>query len=290
MKYFEFICGRDTNLVSYASFVLGRSKGFAAELLRKGDVRLDGVKIREDSDVKRGSKLGFYVTERVFAEALGEIYSDDNVFAAFKPSGIESAGDFSLEERLSALLGRSVRAVHRLDTNTKGVNLFALNDESESELLKAFRERRIDKEYRADVFGNPAGSAVLSDYLIKDPEKGLCRVTERKVRGAFEIVTGYELIGSTVFYADKSRGKQSEAVKISSLLVRPKTGRTHQIRAHLAYKGLPIVGDCKYGDYRLNRLVGETVQRLVCVSLCGDFPSESVLSYLSGKKISCQFL
>ncbi len=326
MKYVEFRCLRNASLSSYTAMVLGCGKNRVLRLIKNGDVRLSGRKIKDDAEVLTGDEVGIYLADDFYEKVFDVIYRDENVIVVFKPAGIESSGDFSMEERLSAFFGTPVYACHRLDTNTTGVNLFAFNETAREEAFSAFKERRFSKEYIADVFGNPEKHALLSDYLVKDAEKGKCRVVGSMVKGSAPVITEYELKAQSFFlpkgcvpdgeskafsinaktardnclkraeFNEKTSEKQKcgafaeEKIKISTLLVKPQTGRTHQIRAHLAYKGLPVVGDCKYGDFALNKLVGETRQRLACVSLTGEFPKNGKLYYLSGKNFSRQLV
>ncbi len=159
-----------------------------------------------------------------------------------------------------------VRFLHRLDRNTEGLIAFAVGEEAEREFLACFRERRVEKIYLARVFGTmPAAHGVLSAYLEKDAAGARVRVNERG-RGE-RIETEYEVLA---------------AGEISLLRIRLHTGKTHQIRAHLAYLGHPVVGDMKYGDAAKNRALHRTRQCLVAKELC--FDAAGPLAYLKGKR------
>ena len=130
--------------------------------------------------------------------------------------------------------------------------------------MRAFRGRSVGKEYLARVIGTPSPAhAVLEAYLIKDAASSRVQITDRPV--GEKIVTEYEVLSS------------SEGTSL--LKVTLHTGKTHQIRAHLAFIGHPIVGDEKYGDGAFNRAHHATRQRLVAKRLrivCGGS-----LSYLA---------
>jgi len=275
MKYIEFRTKRGAKASEYISRLFGISTARVKSLFSDGDVRIEGKRTKIDLSVKTGDKIGFYINEREYERfCFREVYRDDNVIFIDKPVFVESSGDFSCEERLSAILGIEVKACHRLDTNTTGLNAFALNDKSEREMLEAFREKRVFKTYHAWVFGKPEKTARLKDFLFKDAKKNRCFVSAVPQRGAREIVTDYTLV---------AKDGQS-----SLLEVHPVTGRTHQIRAHLSFHGLPVVGDGKYGDFSLNKKCGFSTQRLRCVAMSFDFPPSSPMFYLSGKNFSCE--
>ena len=158
---------------------------------------------------------------------------------------------------------------------TGGLLIFTKDEASYEAALEAFEKRTMEKYYTCRVKGCPAKQkAVMHAYLRKDAQLSRVAVTDYPARGALEIVTGYRVL---------------EAGEYARLEVELMTGRTHQIRAHLAHIGHPILGDDKYGDRALNRKLGLKKQQLWSTRLV--FHASGVLAYLEGKSVSvdCPF-
>ena len=163
-------------------------------------------------------------------------------------------------------------AVHRLDRNTMGLVVFALNKPTETEMLRVFKVRDIDKTYSAVVTGTPkSGNVVLKAFLFKDAKKSQVYISPVSKVGYVPIETHYKVIK-----------RQNE---LSLLEVELVTGRTHQIRAHLAYEKLPIVGDGKYGNNNVNRKYRCKEQLLACTKVAFHFDAKSPLHYLDNKTV-----
>ena len=246
--------------------VKGVSFSAVMKLLRNKDVKVNGTRVNKDLKINAGDKVEIYYSPKI-EEPISVIYSDENVLIVDKKSGYTSEEIFEFLSKKE-----QVYFIHRLDRNTSGVMVFAKNETAEKELISGFKNRSFIKIYAASVFKKMEKKEdVLTAYLIKDAEKSTVKIYDKKVNGATEIKTGYKVIS----YDNKSN--------ISRLQVRLYTGKTHQIRAHLAFIGHPIVGDGKYGDNKMNKAVKVKSQILNAYSITFNFDKENVLYYLDGK-------
>ena len=265
------------------------------EAIKKRDVRLDGVRITGDVRVQAGQEVRVFWPKSVVAAKpqkkalpLPEIvYEDEHVLLINKPQGIASqneddplSGDTALT-RVKAYLESvaqntdHLHLCHRLDVQTGGLLLFAKDDEAFDSAMAAFSERSFQKYYTCLVKGCPAKrEAVMRAHLRKDAQISRVSITDYPARGSLEIVTAYRVI------------QPGDNAKLEVELI---TGRTHQIRAHLAHIGHPILGDDKYGDRTLNRMLGVRRQQLWATRLV--FHAEGALSYLNGRTftVKCPF-
>ena len=227
-----------------------------AAFLRR-DVKIDGKRVLKDTRVREGQELKVYLPEGEEQVPLEVIYEDADVLLVNKPGGISVEPDEKGGVTLTELCERHVEgmaaACHRLDNQTCGLCLFAKNEEALNILQQVFRERSMEKYYECLVRGIPKPpQAECRAWLLKDAEAAKVRVTDTPSEGAKHIVTGYDTL---------------EAGPVSRLRVHLITGRTHQIRAHLAALGHPILGDDVYGDRAWNREQKVRLLRLCAVSL-----------------------
>ena len=164
---------------------------------------------------------------------------------------------------------------HRLDRNTLGLVLFSKNDTVNTILTEKFKNHEIEKHYIAKVYGMlPKKNDTLIHYLFKDTKKSIVYISDKCKPGYKKIITFYNVL---------SYDKEENS---SVLDINLKTGRTHQIRAHLAYIGHPIIGDGKYGNNLINKKFNQKTQLLYSYYLKFNFNSYSgILDYLNNKEI-----
>jgi 23S rRNA pseudouridine955/2504/2580 synthase len=236
----------------YPTLAFGR----AQKLMRTGQIRVDGKRARGDTRLAAGQRVRIPpldVTPRSErpapsvgprdAEALraAVLYRNDDVIAIDKPSGLPVQGGTHAERHLDAMLdalrfgaAERPRLVHRLDRDTSGVLLLARHARAARWLTAAFRARETKKLYWACVVGRPKMDEGRIDVaLAKLPGRAGERVVADEDEGK-RAVTEYRVVDSA-------------GTTASWLALMPATGRTHQLRAHCAALGTPILGDGKYG-------------------------------------------
>lgn len=244
--------------------------------LRKKDIKINGKRVSENVTIFENDKIQVYISDTLLEGSvnLDIIYEDKNILLINKPINIEVTGQNSLTDvvhRLYKLQEFLPMPCHRLDRNTSGLILFAKNQTALDILLDKFKHHEIEKHYLALVYGVPKKkSERLISYLFKDSSKSLVYISDVPKKGYLKIITSYSLI---------------ESINNTSLLdVEIETGRTHQIRAHLSYIGLPIIGDGKYGINEINKKFKAKTQKLVSYKLKFSFIKDSgILNYLNGK-------
>ena len=237
---------------------------------RRRDIMVDGVRTSLDAVIKSGSVVTIYPKNK---REIKVIYEDDNLLACYKPKGIASEGEVSFYTLVVAAKG-NVRLMHRLDTNTDGVLLFAKNDVAYRELYDAMKSGSIRKEYLAEVYGVPQeiGEVSLDYYYKKDIEHGRAIISDLPKEGFVPVHLSFIV-----------RERKSESAVLHVVIHK---GKTHQIRAMLAHYGHFILGDGKYGSDKVNRMLGVTKTRLTACAVEFAFPKGSTLSYLNAIRIS----
>ena len=206
--------------------------------LRKKDIKINGKRISENIIVFENDEILVYISDELLEKTpnLDIIYEDNNILILNKPINIEVTGNKSLTEFIHKKYTNCEflpMPCHRLDRNTSGLILFAKNEISLNILLDKFKNREIEKHYITLVYGIPRiKHKKLEAYLFKDSHKSLVYISDVLKKGYSKIITSYTLL--------------EEYPNNTSLLdVEIETGKTHQIRAHLAHIGYPIIGDRK---------------------------------------------
>ena len=272
--------------------------------IRLKKIKLNRKRTEANVILKEGDTLQCFLAEEFFEKKINDdsllritpkisvIYEDENILLLDKRPGVsvhedENGSTNTLITHIIAYLFQKgeynpdseqsfVPALcNRIDRNTGGIVIAAKNAEALRIMNEKIKEREIDKFYLAAVHGIPKKSEdTLYGFLLKDEKKNIVRVYDKNPpKNAKNIITKYKVIAKTA---------DSALLEVELL-----TGRTHQIRAHMAHIGHPLIGDGKYGINKDDRAKGYKFQALYSYKLRFSFRGEpTALDYLSGKKFS----
>ncbi|WP_265016435.1 RluA family pseudouridine synthase [Wolbachia endosymbiont (group A) of Andrena dorsata] len=221
--------------------------------LRKGLIKVDDCKAKSSDRVNSGQTITLkhlnYIenanSDRKYNEKLVNLlrenilYEDEYILAINKLAGVIVQGGVKVKISMSDLLdqireGETFKIVHRLDRDTSGVIIFARNANVARYLMEEFKGRRVKKTYLALTSGIPSKDSGTIDYpLVKKYVSG-----QEKV-----VVDENSPQNATTHFSIIAKSKHN----VAYLKLQPITGRTHQLRAHLAHINCPILGDGKYG-------------------------------------------
>ena len=219
--------------------------GLLARLSKRRDVFVNGVRC-DGGMVADGSELSLYCTPAMVH--LNVVQKEAGLLAVYKPKGVPSDGTYSFEGLVRYVYGDSVRMLHRLDTNTDGLLLFATDEPTYDLLSAGMRTHTIIKYYRALVWGEVDRAQTLRGYLAKDAQKGRVRIYDAPKEDAVSVACQV-----TPLMTDG---------RMTVVDICLKGGKTHQLRAQLAHVGHWILGDGKYGNDRINKEYGYRKQQL----------------------------
>lgn len=271
--------------------------------IRTKNIKLNRKRCEISTRLAQGDVLELYLSDEFFESTETEyeflkapkdisvIYEDENILLIDKKNGLVVHEDNdgtvdTLVNRMQHYLyskgeydpadenSFTPSLCNRLDRNTGGIVIAAKNAESLRILNQKIKDRELQKKYLCITAGvPPKKSDTLTHFLFKDSKSNTVTVSDRKTEKNKTIVTKYRVI--------KSDGKLS-LVEVELL-----TGRTHQIRAHMAYIGCPLLGDGKYGSNKVNREYGIKTQALYSYKLKFTFSTDGgLLEYLNGKEFT----
>ncbi|KWV60846.1 hypothetical protein AS156_27465 [Bradyrhizobium macuxiense] len=253
----------------------GLSFSHIQRIVRKGELRVNGRRADSKDRLEEGQsvripplRLDAPKTVGVLSEAQTKtlqalkemtLYEDDDVLVLNKPAGLAVQGGSGMTRHVDQMLevmrdakGQKPRLVHRIDRETSGCLLIAKTRFAASHLTGAFRHRSARKIYWALVAGVPKPKqGRISTYLAKEEneEDTIMRIAEHGDEGASHAVTYYAVV-------------EASATKLAWVSLKPVTGRTHQLRAHMAHIDHAIVGDPKYFNKENWQLPGGLQNRL----------------------------
>jgi 23S rRNA pseudouridine955/2504/2580 synthase len=251
----------------------GLSFSHIQRIIRKGELRVNGRRAQPKDRLQAGQAVRIpplrLDAPRTPAHAAADetssflrsitLHEDDDVLVLNKPMGLAVQGGSGTTRHLDGMLermrdakGQRPRLVHRLDKDTAGCLLVAKTRFAAAALAKSFRSRAARKIYWALVAGVPKPrQGRISTYLAKDEreDESIMRIARHGEEGASHAVTYYAVVDTA-------------ARELAWLSLKPVTGRTHQLRAHMAHIGHPIVGDPKYFTKENWQLPGGLQNRL----------------------------
>ena len=271
--------------------------------IRLKKIKVNRKRAENNTILQEGDRIQCFLSDEFFEKMVDEhsfesisvhldiIYEDENIILLNKRPGVsvhedENGSTNTLITHIQAYLYQKGEYLpdaeqsfapalcNRIDRNTGGIVIAAKNAEALRVMNEKIKYREIDKFYLAAVHGIPKPeSATIKGWLLKDDKKNIVRVYEKNPpRGAKEIITKYKVV---------AKKRDSALIEVELL-----TGRTHQIRAHMAYIGHPLIGDGKYGVNKDDRSRGYKYQALYSYKLRFKFDTtkSTALDYLNEKE------
>ena len=289
-------------------FITKAVKGLPASLMykyiRTKKIKVNRKRCEQKQILLEGDEIQLFIRDEFFdspekddgalsriTPKLDIVYEDDNIILCNKRPGVlvhedDGAKDNTLIMHIKAYLFQkgeydpeeeqsfAPALCNRIDRNTGGIVIAAKNAEALRVMNEKIKNDEIRKFYLCAVHGKPQKPAdTLTGYLKKNSADNLVTISDRPKDGYKNIITKYKVLASR---------KDSSLCEIELV-----TGRTHQIRAHMAHIGHPLLGDGKYGVNKDDKARGYKYQALYSYRLIFDFGKDNgYLGYLSGKQVN----
>ena len=302
----SFTAGPNENGVRLSRFVEGVTKDMPRSMMYKAfrnkRIKVNGKRAEPDTRLSAGDLIELYINDEFFPVGkptaktakpprrqppVTVVYEDKNFAVLYKPAHLlchsDRTGDANLVDAFVAYLEakgeynphaekRFAPALcNRLDRGTEGLVLAAKSYAALRDLNAIIRDDMMKKEYLTITVGAPPQGRFVA-WLQHSEKNNKVRIHARESEGYKQIITEVTVIRQAGPFA---------LCRIGLI-----TGRTHQIRAHLAYLGHPVLGDIKYGNHKMNERTGLKTQALCAQRLTfGRIPEENTLQYLSGRVI-----
>jgi len=309
----EFLAGNNENNMRISRFVEkmcpNMPKSALYKSFRNGRIKVNAKKIEPSYRINKGDNIQLYINDEFFKGETNKqekvkksvpplkkeqiIFENDYILIVHKPVGVLVHSDISkditlLEQVVSYLIEKKEydpkmenlfqpAACNRIDRGTEGIVIFAKTFAALQEMNLYIKLQQVHKYYVCAVYGK-VNNGTYTAYLSRDKSTKKATVNEIYFTGAKEIITKVKLLKTNAEYS---------LVEVGLI-----TGRTHQIRAHLAFLSTPIIGDLKYGNQYINDKLKKKHQMLFAYKLVfsEEFSKSSILYTLAGKEIKVSTL